>query len=106
MSKNITELTKNTFSEAISKGVTLVDYWATWCGPCKMLAPILEQVAEEMAGRVRVCKVNVDDENELAVSAQVSSIPNMCIYRDGALVGRMVGLTPADEIIDELNKYL
>ena len=77
----------------------LVDFWAPWCGPCRMLAPVIEQIAEETAGRMKVGKVNVDEEPELASAFQIASIPTLVVIRDGKAVQTAVGVQPKDSIL-------
>ncbi|MEE9563138.1 MAG: thioredoxin [Thermoanaerobaculia bacterium] len=72
----------------------LVDFWAAWCGPCKMVAPVLEKLAEEMEGKVRIAKVNVDENQDIAVQFQVSSIPTFILFKDGEAADRMLGAMP------------
>jgi thioredoxin 1 len=76
----------------------LVDFWAEWCQPCRMIGPLLDQVAEEYAGRIKICKVNVDEENDLAGSHNVVSIPTIVVYNDGQIVRRQVGALPKAQI--------
>ena len=83
----------SSFDEAIASGVTLVDFWATWCGPCRMQAPILESFASEAEGKVRVGKVDVDEEPSIAARYGISSIPTLIAFRDGQEIGRTVGVT-------------
>ena len=94
------QLTKSTFDrEVLQSGIpVLVDFWATWCGPCMMLAPIVAEIAEEYAGKVKVCKVNVDDEVELAMRFGISSIPALLYFKGGQLVKTLVGVRPKAEI--------
>ncbi len=87
-----------------AKELVLVDFWARWCAPCRALAPSLDELAREVAGRARVVKVDVDENPELARRYDVSSIPCLLIFRDGREVGRMVGLTPKARIADALDR--
>ena len=87
-------------------GVMLVDFWATWCGPCKMIAPVIEALAEQYDGRVTVAKVDVDENNDLAVEYGIRSIPNVCIFKDGELVERKVGAMPITEYAAALDAVL
>ena len=80
----------------------LIDFWASWCGPCRMLAPVIEQIAEETAGSVKVGKVNVDEEPELAAAFQVASSPTLVVIRDGKITQTAVGVQPKDRILDML----
>jgi thioredoxin 1 len=95
---NATELTKDTFDSTIAQGVTLVDFWATWCGPCRMLTPTIEALAKEYDGKANVAKVNVDDEGELAMKFQVSSIPTLIVFKDGEISQRFVGVTSKGDL--------
>lgn len=97
MSDKIRELKEADFDAAIAKGTVLVDFWATWCGPCRMQGPILEKLADELP-EVSFCKVNVDDNAELAVKYQIMSIPALLIFKDGKLAKQIVGLTQAAEL--------
>lgn len=83
----------------------LLDFYADWCGPCKMLSPVLSGIADEYADVIRVAKVNVDDEPELAMKFKVSSIPMLVLFKDGRIVSTSVGYRPKDEILNELKLY-
>lgn len=84
----------------------LLDFYADWCGPCKMLSPVLGEIADEYADVLKVAKVNVDDEPELAMKFKVSSIPMLVLFKDGRIVSTSVGYRPKDEILNELKLYM
>ena len=102
------KLTNENFEEEVLKNqsVVLVDFWATWCGPCKMIAPVLEEIAKEFEGKVKVGKVNVDEEGELAVKYRVSSIPTLVLFKNGNIVNTTIGFHSKAEIENMLNKVL
>ena len=97
-------LTKENFNEEVinSDIPVLVDFWATWCGPCMMLSPIIAELAEELKGKVKVGKVNVDEQNELAMQYRVASIPTLLLFKNGELVKTSVGFMPKAEVIANL----
>ena len=101
---NLPDVAKN-FDEFVGTGVAVVDFWATWCGPCRMLAPILDDVAEKMP-EVKFGKVDVDNAPELAKRFQIMSIPNVCIFKNGELVDRIVGLCDEDELTETVKKHV
>lgn len=93
-----TAYTEANFKNSVASGVSLVDFWAEWCGPCKMIAPSIEELAKEYEGRANVGKVNVDEAGGLAQEYGVSSIPTLIVLKDGAEVKRFVGVTPIAEL--------
>lgn len=101
---NVTE--SNFQSEVLNApGVVLVDFWAPWCGPCRMVSPILEEISREKEGRVKIGKVNVDENPGLASRYQVMSIPTMMIFKNGQLVEKFVGAMPKAAIETKLTKW-
>ena len=108
MAEGISTLTDSTFDEQVgsSDEVVLVDFWAEWCGPCKMIAPILEEIAGEQAGKVRIAKVNVDDNPDLARRFDVMSIPTLIVFKDGTPQKRMIGAKGKGQLLEDLSEYL
>jgi thioredoxin 1 len=102
MTREITELTTDTFDDFIKDDKAVVDFWAPWCGPCKMMIPIFEGAAKELKDKAKFGKVNVDEEGELAQRFQVMSIPTMLFFRDGRQEDRAVGVLPKDEIVKKI----
>ena len=96
----ITHITAQNFQEEVLRSdlPVLVDFWAPWCGPCRMLAPVLEELEQELAGKVKIGKINVDEEMELAAQFQVASIPTLILFREGQAVRRTVGVQAKDQL--------
>ena len=105
-SKKIVVLGNKNFKLALKKEILLVDFWAPWCGPCKMQTPILEQVATTIGDRAAICKVNVDEAQALAQRFAVRSIPTLVIFKDGQSVQQLVGLQRADALVKALEEAL
>ncbi|MBX3442262.1 MAG: thioredoxin [Planctomyces sp.] len=108
MAGNVLDVTDSTFDQEVLKSAqpVLVDFWAPWCGPCKMLSPTVEAIANDYAGRVRVVKVNTDDSRQAAMNYRIEGIPTLLLFKDGQPVERVVGLTPKDRLAATLDKHL
>jgi len=102
----VLNLNKENFEQSISSGVALVDFWAEWCGPCKMQLPIIEEFSSEMEGKATIGKVNVDEELELAQSFGIQSIPTLILFKDGKPVKKLVGLHSKESLYEEVNQVL
>ncbi len=100
------ELTKSNFDSTVASGVTMVDFWAPWCGPCRMIAPVVEELAEDYDGRATIAKVNTDEEQELAVKYGIRSIPAILFFKNGQVVDQMVGAASKDAFASKLNALL
>ena len=102
------EITDVNFKEVVleSEKPVLVDFWATWCGPCRTIAPIIDEISDELTGKAIVGKVNVDDNSETPVEYGIRSIPTLLIFKNGEVVDRVVGAIPKDQIISKLNEQM
>ncbi len=108
MAANLTELTDATFDEIVNSSdmPVLVDFWAPWCGPCKMIGPIIAEIAEEYTDKARVCKVNTDEHREAAVEYAINAIPTIILFNQGQIAKKWVGLTTKKDILAELDQLV
>jgi len=108
MSEKIVTLTDATFDEHVKAAdvPVLVDFWAEWCGPCKMISPVLEEIAEEHAGKIEIAKLNVDDSLDVSRRYDVMSIPTLILFKDGEPEARIVGARGKAQLLQELADYL
>ncbi len=105
MSKYI-EITEANMEEIVKSGVSLVDFWAPWCGPCRMISPVIDQLAEEYEGKANICKVNTEEQQNLTVKNQIRSVPTILFYKDGEVVDQIIGATSKVALEEKINKYL
>ena len=108
MSEKIVTLTDATFDEHVkgSDVPVLVDFWAEWCGPCKMITPVLEEIAEEQEGKVRIAKLNIDDNLDVTRRFDVMSIPTLILFKNGEPGARLIGAKPKAALLEEISAYL
>ncbi|MDQ0256456.1 thioredoxin 1 [Evansella vedderi] len=102
----IVNVTDQNFANETSQGVVLADFWAPWCGPCKMIAPVLEELDGEMGDKVKIVKLDVDDNQETASKYGVMSIPTLLVFKDGQVVDQVVGFQPKEQLATLLNKHV
>ncbi len=100
------ELNMSNFEETIKGGVCLVDFWAPWCGPCRMIAPVIDELAGEFEGKANICKVNTDEEHELAAKFGIRSIPTILFFKNGEQVDQMIGASSKAAFVEKLNSLI
>jgi thioredoxin 1 len=101
----ITNATDQNFSNETNSGLVLADFWAPWCGPCKMIAPVLEELDSDMGDKVKIVKVDVDENQETAGKYGVMSIPTLVVLKDGEVVDKVIGFQPKEALAELLNKH-
>jgi len=108
MSENVKDVSDATFEEEVLKSSipVLVDFWAPWCAPCKNIAPVVEELAIEYKGKLKVVKINVDDNNKTPSSFGVRGIPNLVIFKDGKVASQLVGAVPKQQLVNEIAKVV
>jgi thioredoxin 1 len=102
----IINATDQTFNNETNEGLVLVDFWAPWCGPCKMIAPVLEELDSEMGDKVKIVKVDVDENQETAAKFGVMSIPTLLVFKNGEVVDKVVGFQPKEALAERLSQHV
>lgn len=105
-SENIKILDDQTFDQTVSKGVSLVDFWAEWCGPCKVQGPIVDEVADELHEKANICKLDIDHNKQTAAKYGIQSIPTILVFKDGKVVDKFVGVKPKQQLMKSLQNHL
>lgn len=103
---NVIHLNDENYKDTIEKGISIVDFWAPWCGPCRMIGPTIEELAKEFDGKVKICKVNTDEQNNIAKDHGIRSIPTIQFYKDGNKVDEWVGAQSKARFIEKINSLL
>lgn len=102
----IKDVTDQTFNNEVASGTVLVDFWAPWCGPCKMIAPVLEEIDQEVGDKLTIAKLNVDENPDTAGKFGVMSIPTLMVFKDGQMVDKLTGFQPKAQLLEWVNPHL
>ena len=108
MAGTVVELTEDTFEAEVTKSPTpvLMDLWAAWCGPCRLIAPVIEELAETYAGKIKMSKLNIDDHPQVAARFKVMNIPTLILFKDGQEADRIVGVVPKEELVRRIEQVI
>ncbi|TGK05498.1 thioredoxin [Leptospira langatensis] len=101
----LTEINDSTFNSEITEGMVLVDCWAEWCGPCRMVSPVLEELSSELNGTLKIKKLNVDDNQDTAQKLNIQSLPTLLLFKDGQLVDKIIGALPKAQIKSFIERH-
>jgi thioredoxin 1 len=105
-SENVKILTDENFTSVIKNGVSLVDFWAAWCGPCRVQGPIVDEIADEIGNKANICKLDIDQHKKTAGKLGIQSIPTIMIFKDGKMVQKFVGVKPKQALLKAINSYI
>ncbi len=108
MAEGVIEITSSTWDKEVleSKGIVMVDFWAVWCGPCRMIAPTVEELAKEYAGKIKVGKLNTDENSDIASRYKIMGIPTIMFFKDGQKVDQIVGAVPKSQLKAKIDSLL
>ena len=108
MAEGVHEVTTSTWNDEVTKaqGLVMIDFWAAWCGPCRMISPTVEELAKEYSGKIKVLKLNTDENSEVATKYKIMGIPTIMFFKDGAKVDQIVGVVPKQQLKAKIDSFL